>query len=95
LGRQFSVQVTLQKDHRLVTGGPYQVLRHPRYLGIILFNVGIALIFHSWLALLLVAALALVLLWRIHDEEAFMQQAFGTQWEAYARQSWRLVPFIY
>ena len=95
LGRQFSVQVTLQKDHQLVTGGPYRYLRHPRYLGIILFNVGIALIFHSWLALILVAALAIVLLWRIHDEEAFMQQAFGTEWETYARTSWRIVPFVY
>jgi len=64
-------------------------------MGIILFNVGIALIFHSWLALLLVAALTLVLLWRIHAEEAFMQQAFGTEWESYAHTSWRLVPFVY
>lgn len=95
LGRQFSVQVTLQADHQLVTGGPYRHLRHPRYLGIIVFNAGLALIFHSWLALILTGALTVVLLWRIHDEEAFMQQAFGARWETYASQSWRLVPFVY
>jgi protein-S-isoprenylcysteine O-methyltransferase Ste14 len=43
---------------------------------------------------MLLAALALVLFWRIHDEEALMGQEFGTEWEGYARRSWRLVPFI-
>jgi protein-S-isoprenylcysteine O-methyltransferase Ste14 len=95
LGKQFSVQVTLQADHQLVTGGPYRRLRHPRYLGIIVFNAGIALIFHSWLALQLTGVLTVVLLWRIHDEEAFMHQAFGAKWETYTSQSWRLVPFVY
>lgn len=95
LGKQFSVQVTIQEDHKLVTGSLYRYLRHPRYLSIIIFNVGISLVFHSWLALILVAALTLVLLWRIHDEEAFMHQEFGTDWEAYAKRSWCLIPFVY
>jgi protein-S-isoprenylcysteine O-methyltransferase Ste14 len=95
LGRQFSVQVTIQEGHKLVTGGLYRYLRHPRYLGIITFNTGIALGYLSWLALILVAALTLVLLWRIHDEEAFMHQKLGADWEAYSKRSWRLIPFVY
>jgi protein-S-isoprenylcysteine O-methyltransferase Ste14 len=95
LGHQFSVQVTIQEDHELVTAGPYRHLRHPRYLGIIAFNAGIALVYSSWLALILAATLTLVLLWRIHDEEAFMRQEFGTDWEAYSAKSWRLIPFVY
>jgi protein-S-isoprenylcysteine O-methyltransferase Ste14 len=95
LGKQFSVQVTLQADHQLITGGLYQYVRHPRYLSIIVCNCGIALVFDSWLALLCVAALVLVLLWRIHDEEALLRQEFGSQWETYAHKSWRLIPFVY
>lgn len=38
-------------------------------------------------------AMMMVLLWRIHDEEALMRAEFGTAWEAYSRKSWRLVPF--
>lgn len=95
LGKQFSVQVALQENHQLVTAGLYQYLRHPRYLGIIIFNLGLALVFRSGLALLLVLALTLVLLWRIHDEEAFMHQEFGTDWETYSKRSWRLIPFVY
>lgn len=95
LGRLFSVQVTLQDGHRLVTDGLYRYLRHPRYSGVILYNIGIALVYRSWLALVLVAAVVLVLLWRIHDEEHMMHEAFGTEWETYTKRSWRLVPLVY
>lgn len=95
LGRQFSLQVAIQDAHRLVTDGPYRFLRHPRYLGILVFSKGIALVFRSWLALGLVAAIAVVLLWRIHDEEALMREEFGAEWDAYCRTSWRLVPLVW
>lgn len=36
-----------------------------------------------------------VLLWRIFDQEMFMRQAFGDEWDAYARRTWRLIPFVY
>lgn len=95
LGRQFSVDVTIQEGHRLITDGPYRYLRHPRYLGVLIFSVGIALVFRSGLALLLVAALTLVLVWRIYDEETLLHRQFGDEWEAYSRRSWRLIPFVY
>jgi protein-S-isoprenylcysteine O-methyltransferase Ste14 len=95
LGKQFSVQVTIQEGHRLITDGLYRTLRHPRYLGIVTYNLGVSLVFHSWLGLVLAGALALVLLWRIGDEEALMHKAFGAEWEAYARRSWRVIPFVY
>ena len=37
LGKQFSTDVTIQKEHELITTGPYKRIRHPRYLGIIIF----------------------------------------------------------
>jgi protein-S-isoprenylcysteine O-methyltransferase Ste14 len=95
LGKQFSVEVTIQDDHKLVTDGLYRYLRHPRYLSIIIFLMGISLVFRSWLALILVAALTMVLIWRIRDEEALLHQTFGTDWDAYSQRSWRLIPFVY
>jgi protein-S-isoprenylcysteine O-methyltransferase Ste14 len=41
------------------------------------------------------AVLALVLLWRIYDEEALMHGEFGPDWEAYCMRSWRLLSFVY
>jgi len=95
LGRLFSVQVAIQEGHTLVTDGPYRLVRHPRYLGIIVFAAGLALVFRSWPALVLAVAIKLVLLWRIRDEEALMAGEFGDEWTAYARRSWRLVPGVY
>lgn len=95
LGKQFSVYVTIQDDHKLVTDGPYRYIRHPRYLGIIIFTIGISLVYRSWLALIFVAALTLVIIWRIKGEEALLHQTFGTEWEAYTQKSWRLIPFVY
>jgi protein-S-isoprenylcysteine O-methyltransferase Ste14 len=95
LGKQFSVEVAIQTGHSLVTDGLYRYLRHPRYLGIIVFMAGIALAFRSWLALALDGAIVLVLIWRIRDEEALMSREFGSVWEAYVERTWRLLPFLF
>ncbi len=95
LGRQFSLHVTLQPGHRLVTEGLYRHLRHPRYTGILFFLVGTALVYRSWLGLLLAAVSLVVLLWRIHDEETLLRREFGAQWAAYAQKTPRLLPYLY
>ena len=95
LGKQFSVEVTLQEGHELITSGLYQYLRHPRYLGIMVFTIGIALVFRSWLGLMLGVVLTVVLIWRIGKEEQLLHQEFGAAWEDYSRESWRLIPFVY
>ena len=95
LDRQFSIQVTIQENHQLIQAGPYQYIRHPRYLGIIIFFLGISLVFASLLAFLLVCGLLAVLIWRIFAEEKLLQQEFGREWDEYCRKSWRIIPFIF
>lgn len=95
LGKQFSVNVTIQEDHQLLTSGPYKYIRHPRYLGILVFFTGISLTFRSWISLVLVILILAVLLWRIHDEEKILKKEFNEKWEIYCKSSWRLLPFFY
>lgn len=95
LGNQFSVEVTIQENHQLIISGPYKYLRHPRYLGIILFAIGISFIFNSWSSLILVLLLIIVLLLRIKDEEELMNNQFGDEWLQYKNKSRRIIPFIY
>jgi protein-S-isoprenylcysteine O-methyltransferase Ste14 len=95
LGRQFSINVTIQKDHELIRNGPYKFIRHPRYLGILAFFMGISIVFRSLLAIVLVAVLSFVLAWRIHAEELLMQQEFGREWDVYCKKSWRIIPFVF
>jgi protein-S-isoprenylcysteine O-methyltransferase Ste14 len=95
LGRQYSAEVTIQKDHHLITTGLYGSIRHPRYLGILCLALGVALLFRSWVGLLLTVLLPLPLVQRIQDEEALMHREFGTEWEEYCQRSWRLIPHLY
>ena len=95
LDKQFSVEVAIQADHQLIQTGPYAYVRHPRYLGIVTFFLGISLVFQSLLAIILVAGLFLVLIWRVNAEEALMKKEFGEQWDAYCEKSWRMIPFVF
>ncbi|MEJ2701703.1 MAG: isoprenylcysteine carboxylmethyltransferase family protein [Sedimentisphaerales bacterium] len=95
LENQFSTDVTIQDDHKLITKGLYRYLRHPRYLGIILFLSGVSMVFHSWIAFIFAAASVPVLIWRIQDEEKLMHQEFADAWQAYTKRSWRLIPYVY
>ncbi len=95
LDRQFSVEITLQENHMLITTGPYKFIRHPRYSGITAFFLGISLVFNSFLAIAVLILLFMVLLWRIFKEELLMKQEFGQDWEEYFSKSWRLIPFLF
>jgi protein-S-isoprenylcysteine O-methyltransferase Ste14 len=95
LGKQHSGEVTVQKGHKLITKGPYKWVRNPMYLGLILFPLGIGLVFGSWIGITLPILLVFLFIWRIRDEEELMGKEFGDEWQKYSKHSWRLIPFIY
>ncbi len=95
LGQQYSFNLTLQEDHKLVTDGPFSYIRHPRYLGLILWILGVSLIYLSIAGLVITGVMTLLLAWRIYDEENLLQQEFGQQWTNYCQQTKRIIPLIY
>jgi len=95
LGKQHSAEVTIQEDHRFITEGPYRWVRHPMYLGLIVYPAGAGLAFGSWIGIALPLLLTALFVWRIADEEKLMRREFGERWEAYCQRTWRLVPFVY
>lgn len=53
LGKYFTFELSIRKDHKLITSGPYAIVRHPSYTGAMLAGVGGALCYvnhGSWLA---------------------------------------------
>jgi len=95
LGRQYSADVTIQKEHRLITSGIYRLIRHPRYLGVIALLIGISRIFRSWFGLLASVIFLVIILYRISDEEDTLHKEFGKDWETYCSHSWCLIPYVY
>ncbi len=95
LGRYFTVNVTVMKDHRVVDRGPYRYVRHPSYSGLLLAFLGLGLFFNNWLSLLIVfVPMTLGLLYRIRIEEAALVAAMGDEYAAYCARTKRLVPGI-
>jgi len=94
LGRYFSTRVTIQKDHKLVTDGPYALVRHPRYTGCLGWGLGLPLVFLSLPGLAAALLYCLTFVWRIRDEERLLADHFGEQWTAYAARTKRVVPHV-
>ncbi len=95
LGRRFSGLVAIQPGHALVTTGIYGSIRHPSYLGALVFMLGWALVFRSGVGVLLTALIVPPLVARMNSEEALLLSQFGAEFEAYRRRTWRLIPFLY
>ena len=96
LGRFFTVDVTIEKDHELVERGPFRVVRHPSYTGVLLAFVGFALTLRNWGAILIVLIpIFVAFVRRMNVEEVALSRALGDRYVDYMRRTKRLVPGVY
>ncbi|MGE5207723.1 MAG: methyltransferase family protein [Alphaproteobacteria bacterium] len=96
LGRFFTVDVTIEKDHELVERGPFRIMRHPSYTGVLLAFAGFALSLGNWAALLVILLpIFAAFIHRMNVEENALSGALGRQYTDYMQRTKRLVPFIY
>jgi protein-S-isoprenylcysteine O-methyltransferase Ste14 len=96
LGGAYTRTLRTVPGQSVISGGPYRVLRHPGYAGVLLMWLGAALALGNWIALV---AMALVLGWaygrRMNAEEEMLLASLGEEYRAYRRRTWRIVPFTY
>ena len=96
LGKEWSLTARLVEGHKLATTGPYAYVRHPIYTGMLGMLVATGLAVSYWAALL--AALVIFFLGtiiRVRSEERLLREAFGEQFENYARRVRAIVPGLY
>jgi protein-S-isoprenylcysteine O-methyltransferase Ste14 len=93
LGRNWSGLVTLKEEHELVQGGPYRLVRHPIYTGILIMFTATALV-QSHLAGFVAVLLLFASFWiKLGREEGLMLQQFPERYAAYQQRVKRIVPF--
>ena len=95
IGRNWSAIVTLKKDHELVTTGPYALVRHPIYTGLLLGFLGWAVAVDRWRGPLAVAIVFVALLRKYRLEERWMHERFGSAYDAYRARVKALVPLLF
>jgi protein-S-isoprenylcysteine O-methyltransferase Ste14 len=92
----YSGHVQVQVDHRLVQSGPYRFVRHPGYSGFLLLALGLCLGYSSLVGLIAVPLFLLPgLAYRIRVEERLLSAQFAGEYQAYARRTKRLIPFLW
>lgn len=93
LGKQWSLTARVLESHRLVTEGPYRLVRHPIYTAMLGLLLATGLALSRWEALLAAVVLyAIGTRIRIGVEERLLRETFGSAYDEYARQVGAFVP---
>lgn len=95
IGRNWGTPMTQRDDPELVTSGPYRMVRHPIYSGILVAGVGTAVALLSWVW---ITAFVLTGIYFVHSatvEERYMNERFPESYQVYKRSTKMLVPFIF
>jgi len=96
LGKFFTVDVAIAADHELIVRGPYHVVRHPSYSGMMLAFAALALTYQNWLSLAcILVPISLALSYRIYVEEIALEAMFGDAYQEYSKTTKRLIPGIF
>jgi protein-S-isoprenylcysteine O-methyltransferase Ste14 len=94
LGRNWSGSVTLKENHELIVRGPYRLVRHPIYTGLLSMVIATA-IQQGHIGGIIGLILISVSLWiKSSHEEEVMRKQFPDQYPAYRERVKRIIPFI-
>jgi protein-S-isoprenylcysteine O-methyltransferase Ste14 len=96
LGRYFTVVVRTSSGQKVVERGPYRILRHPSYTGLLMALLGCGVMLGNWAGALASSAVLLVaVVYRIRIEERALIANLGDAYRAFAKDRARLLPFIW
>jgi protein-S-isoprenylcysteine O-methyltransferase Ste14 len=96
LGKQWSLGARLIEGHKLITDGPYRVVRNPIYTGMFGMLLATGLAISHWVGLIIaLAVFAIGTVIRVRSEEKLLRGAFGAEFDSYARRVPAVIPFLF
>lgn len=90
-----SATIQLVEGQRVISTGPYAVIRHPQYAASFLYLLGMPLALASWWGVLVFAGMVPLVIWRLLDEEKLLARDLPGYADYQARVRWRLLPGFY
>jgi protein-S-isoprenylcysteine O-methyltransferase Ste14 len=95
LGRYFSGVIGVQTEQKVVESGPYRLIRHPSYTGVLIFMAGMGLAVQSWAAVLVdVTIFGIAYGYRMFVEEKVLITELGNSYIEYMKRTKRVIPKI-
>jgi len=95
LGEQWSLAARVVEGHKLVTNGPYSVVRNPIYTGMLGMLLATGLAVSHWVGLVIaIIVFAIGTMIRVRSEEKLLREMFGQHFEEYARRVPAVIPFL-
>ena len=82
-------------EQRVISTGPYALVRHPMYIGALVMLVGVPLALGSWWGLLAIIPMTIVLILRLLDEEKFLAQNLAGYSDYQSKVRYHLFPLIW
>lgn len=95
LGKEWSPQLQLREQHRLVTSGPYTWMRHPMYTAMFGVGIALALLAANWCFVLFAVAMIAGFVVRAPREERMMLEAFEEEYQLYMQRTGRFFPKLW
>jgi protein-S-isoprenylcysteine O-methyltransferase Ste14 len=96
LGAFYTRTLRTSTTQTLVQDGPYRLVRHPGYLGVLVLWLGAGLASaNAPVAAFIATVMGRAYRKRIRSEEALLAATFGEEYVAYSRRTWRLIPWVY
>jgi protein-S-isoprenylcysteine O-methyltransferase Ste14 len=96
LGKQWSLAARLIEGHKLITEGPYRLVRNPIYTGMFGLLLATGLAVSHWVGLLIaIVVYAVGTVVRVRSEEKLLRGAFGAEFDSYARRVPAVIPFLF
>lgn len=83
------------EGQKVISTGPYAIVRHPMYVGALILAIGVPLALGSWWALAILVPMMLVLAWRILDEESFLKKDLPGYADYTRKVRYRLAPHLW
>ncbi len=90
-----SATIEITTDQKVITTGPYSLVRHPMYLGALIMLFGTPLALGSWWGLIIVVLYVFALVTRIRDEEKFLSKNLPGYDEYRQKVQYRLIPLLW
>jgi len=90
-----SATIEVDPEQKVISTGPYALVRHPMYAGSIVMLIGIPLALGSWWGLFIILLMMPALIWRLLDEERFLERNLPGYVEYKSKVRYRLIPFAW